>query len=206
MNVQQNRVLALSGIFQATELVARVAKQGQCSEPELTTTINSLFITDPDQTLDVYGSISQLKLGLTTLTQQFSQREARQPLDSIRYALSIMHLSAKLRKHPKMLDQISEGLARAQNAKTHFGLLHDNTFASLASTYQSTISTLGLQIQVSGEARFLQMEHNAAKIRALLLAAVRSAMLWHQLGGHRWHFIFKRQALVHDGKALLAQC
>lgn len=35
-----------------------------------------------------------------------------------------------------------------------------------------------------------------AEIRALLLAAVRSAVLWRQLGGSYWDFLFSRRAML----------
>ena len=37
---------------------------------------------------------------------------------------------------------------------------------------------------------------SVAEIRALLLAAVRSALLWRQLGGSQWQFLFARRAMV----------
>ncbi|MGH8570919.1 MAG: DUF489 family protein, partial [Gammaproteobacteria bacterium] len=34
------------------------------------------------------------------------------------------------------------------------------------------------------------------KIRAVLLAGVRAAMLWHQIGGRRWHLpVFRKRIL-----------
>ena len=44
--------------------------------------------------------------------------------------------------------------------------------------------------------RHLQQTDTAAKIRALLLAGIRSARLWRQLGGHRWQLIFSRRKLL----------
>jgi high frequency lysogenization protein len=35
-----------------------------------------------------------------------------------------------------------------------------------------------------------------SEIRALLLAAVRSALLWRQLGGSQWQFLLARRAMV----------
>lgn len=46
--------------------------------------------------------------------------------------------------------------------------------------------------------RFLQQPNNAAKIRALLLAGIRSARLWRQLGGHRWQLVFSRSKLLKE--------
>ncbi|WP_368666252.1 DUF489 family protein [Corallococcus sp. CA041A] len=43
-----------------------------------------------------------------------------------------------------------------------------------------------------------------AEIRALLLAAVRSAVLWRQLGGSYWDFLFSRKAMIEAVDRLLA--
>ncbi|MNJ04984.1 High frequency lysogenization protein HflD [compost metagenome] len=46
--------------------------------------------------------------------------------------------------------------------------------------------------------RFLQQASNASKIRALLLAGIRAARLWRQLGGHRWQLVFSRRKLLNE--------
>ena len=46
---------------------------------------------------------------------------------------------------------------------------------------------------MQGEPARLQDEDNAARIRALFLAGVRAAFLWHQLGGRRWRLLFQRK-------------
>jgi len=67
--------------------------------------------------------------------------------------------------------------------------------ANLAGLYQETLSTFKFRIQVGGDPRLLQNTENAAKIRALLLAGIRAAMLWRQVGGRRWHLLFFRSRL-----------
>jgi high frequency lysogenization protein len=67
--------------------------------------------------------------------------------------------------------------------------------ANIADLYEETVSTLVLRIQVRGEIRFLQNDINVNKVRALLLSGIRSSVLWHQLGGRRWHLLFLRRRL-----------
>jgi len=43
------------------------------------------------------------------------------------------------------------------------------------------------------------------KIRALLLAGIRSAMLWRQCGGSRWRFIFFRRKIQREAEFLLSE-
>jgi len=41
----------------------------------------------------------------------------------------------------------------------------------------------------------LKNEHVANRIRALLLAGIRSAVLWYQLGGRRWRLVIYRKRI-----------
>src|SRR5690606_41275217 len=59
-------------------------------------------------------------------------------------------------------------------------------------------SDLRQRIQVHGDMRHLQINANAARIRALLLAGIRSARLWRQLGGNRWQMLFARKKMLNE--------
>ena len=56
---------------------------------------------------------------------------------------------------------------------------------------------------VRGEPLHLQNPENVNRIRALLLAAIRSAMLWRQCGGRRLHILLGRKKLWRMADALL---
>ena len=84
-----------------------------------------------------------------------------------------------------------------------FSPLHDNVIANLADIYSNTVSQILPKIMVSGESNFLNNPANANKIRALLLAGVRSAVLWTQTGGGRWQVLFKRKQFVQAARELL---
>lgn len=188
--------MALAGVFQAAALVERLAKTGQLSEESLQPSIHSIFITSPDDVAHVYGNYDNLTLGRTLLHGVLSRDSQAIQGDVIRYALALIYLERKLNKTPPMLSLISERLKRAQSQVDHFGLLHDNVISSLASIYMDTISTFKTRIQVTGDPGYLQIPANANKIRAILLAGIRSAMLWRQLGGARWHLFFSRRPLL----------
>ena len=68
--------------------------------------------------------------------------------------------------------------------------------ASLGSLYADTISHLKPRVMVQGNPHYLGQAGVVAEIRALLLAAVRSAVLWRQLGGSYWDFLFGRKAMI----------
>jgi high frequency lysogenization protein len=76
--------------------------------------------------------------------------------------------------------------------------------ARLADTYSQTISTLSPRIMVSGENNQLKNPENANRVRALLLAGIRSAVLWRQCGGRQWHLLLQRRKLIESARQLMA--
>ncbi len=202
----QDQTLALAGIFQAATLVQQIAHSGRCADSSLETCIRSLFATDPASTLDVYGGdLKDLREGLSTLSGVLSKQTRQQDIEVLRYALNLINLEAKLRRDKDMLDVIGSRIDQARHTASHFGYTHPNLIANLGSVYTDTISTFRLRIQVSGQPSILQREENAAKVRALLLAGIRSAVLWHQTGGRRWQLIFNRRKVIGIASELAEQ-
>ena len=97
-----------------------------------------------------------------------------------------------------MLETIGKRLPQIQSQVEHFGPAHENVIAACGALYQDTLSTLRQRIQVHGDMRNLQQPNNASKFRALLLAGIRSARLWRQLGGHRWQLVISRRKLLEE--------
>ena len=192
-----NQTLALAGLFQAAHLVEQIARTGNVNEKDLKTCIESLFQTHPKSIEDVFGgSKENLKLGYKEVRflTDGKTRTGSSP-DVMRYALGILHIESKLRKNKKMMPKVSHGIEQAKRQLDHFHSSHENLITNLSGLYQETLSTLRFRIHVTGNAQHLQNTQNAHKIRALLLCAVRSAILWRQVGGRRWQLLFNRQKL-----------
>ena len=189
------QVIALGGVFQAAALVHQIAQTSRYDKPLLEASINSLFATNPETTLSVYGDISGIQLGLDTLKQILKKDNGQQNLEVIRYSLSLIHLESKLRKKPEMLTIIGKRIDQASDQAKHFSILHENVIHNLASLYMDTISTFNLRVQVTGKPDYLKISHNAALIRATLLTGIRAAILWRQTGGRRWNLLLKRKAI-----------
>ncbi|MBW4933511.1 high frequency lysogenization protein HflD [Marinobacter sp. F4206] len=201
-----DQTLALAGVFQAANLVQQIAHNGQCTEASLETCIRSLFATDPASTLDVYGGdLADIREGLVTLSSVLSEQSKQQDIEVLRYVLNLIHLESKLNRRPDMLDVIGSRIDQARHTASHFGYTHGNLISNLASIYADTISTFRLRIQVSGNPTVLQQEENAARVRALLLAGIRSAVLWRQTGGRRWQLIFARKKVIRHARELAEQ-
>ena len=163
-----------------------------------------MFATNPASTLDVYGGeLSDIREGLTVLSTVLAQHGQPQDVEILRYVFNLIQLEAKLKRSPDMLDVIGNRIEQARHTASHFGYSHSNLLGNLASIYADTISTFRLRIQVTGNPQILQRNENADKVRALLLAGIRSAVLWRQSGGHRWQLIFTRKKVISHARELL---
>ena len=78
----------------------------------------------------------------------------------------------------------------------------DQMVANLAAIYSDVISPLGTKIHVLGMQDYLVRPDIQQKIRATLLAGVRAGILWQQVGGTRWQFLFSRKKLLNQMKSL----
>ena len=198
----KEQAAALAGIFQAAALVERLARTGQLTDEDMTPSIHSVFVTKPDSVEDIYQGYESLTLGRQTLKNVLERQSDAIQGDTVRYALTLIHLERKLSRNGNRMQEISQRLSRAGDQVSHFGLLHENVIANLAGIYLDTISTFRTRVQVSGDLRHLQIKSNAEKIRALLLAGIRSAILWRQTGGSRWQLLFNRRKLLDGLKQL----
>lgn len=204
MTDQQQRLLALCGIFEAAALVDRLAKTGQISEAPLGCLLGSLLVRNPRDTLEVYGGDHyNLRDGARALAGALERNPQQLPRETLRYAVALIALERQLARRSDMLQVIGSRLQQIEQQVELFGITHDNVIAACAALYQDTLSTFRQRIQVHGEMRFLQDNRNAERIRALLLAGIRSAMLWRQLGGRRWQLLLGRKRMLDDLYPLL---
>ena len=193
MNNFESRTLALAGVFRAAALVNILANEGTLSETDLQVSIESIFETDPKDTVQVFGNINNLSLGFKTLLNQLGKDNSNRDIDIARYVVSMLFLERQLMKNPAMLETLSTGVELATRQSEHFSITHENVIANLADLYSRTISELGPRIMVNGEQSYLETTAISNKIRTILLGGIRSAVLWYQLGGRRWHIIFNRR-------------
>ncbi|BCG62653.1 MAG: high frequency lysogenization protein [Methyloprofundus sp.] len=198
------QTIALAGISQATYLVHQLATTGKADRDALQASIGSLLVLDVDNPVDIYGGLSGVKLGLQQLLQQFSSNSIHNS-EQARYAASLVFLEQKFSEEHAMQKTVHNKIKMAQSQAQHFDVLHENVIANLADIYHSTISTIPPRIMVNGDQTYLSSTENINKIRALLLAGIRSAMLWKQCGGSRWRFLFFRRKMQTEIEFLLAE-
>lgn len=198
------QVIALAGVYQACREVKNVAWKGRCETAVLDTAVGSVFKIDADSAADVYEGRHNVDGGLKLLTEEFDPGASRADTELTRYVLSLFAIEKKLSKHPELLTLIREAIDKAGTQLEHYGTDHPNTWAALADIYQRSVSALTPRIMVHGEQVHLSNETNAAKIRTLLLAALRSVVLWRQCGGSRLAFLLYRRQYFNEAKNLLA--
>lgn len=199
----EDQVLALAAVFQSVAIVDQIAKQGTVPEAAYECSIQSLLKNDVQQVSEVYGDRTGVQLGLRMLCSILEKKQDRRQMDPVRYALTLLFLEGKLRKRKDLMDILKQRLAQIEKQVLHFSPVHPNIIKAFASLYSDTLSTLPQRIQVSGEPRYLQVEDNADRIRAVLLAGIRSAVLWRQTGGRRWKLIFYRKQTLEAARHLL---
>jgi high frequency lysogenization protein len=198
----RDRVLALAGVFQAAGLVTELARHGQCDQEALNASLDSLFVFDPDTVEAVFGGPAGVRHGLRILLAQLDQPQ-RRDLEQARYAIALIHHADKLRRDPKRLAGLGEELEQLEEKRSLYQLADYSRSAQIARIYQAHISPVQPQILVRGEPLYLQNPQIAERIRALLLAGIRAAILWRQCGGSRWRLLLGRTRLSRIARELL---
>jgi len=197
------RNIALAVVAQCAQLVHSLATTGLADTRLINACIAPLLVLAPDSVDDVYPDVALFNTGLKALQHSLSNDGVKEFAEPIKYVLGMTVLQHQLMSVPAMQTLIRQRLQIrhslladpqiAGSSDAGDGAQEEYDFAVLAALYQDTISRLSMRIHVKGVPEHLRKQDVADKIRALLLAGIRSALLWHQLGGRRWHlFIYKR--------------
>ena len=204
----KDQTITLAAICQVAQLVQQVSRNGQIDDHELAILLNSITATSPDNTLAVYGNdLTNVKQGLEVLIHHLgestSNKDKAKDPELTRYIISLINLERKLAKQPKQLSKLGSRIDKSKRQLEHYAITSETLVASFASIYSDIISPLGNRIQVTGEPSILKQPVNQYKIRALLLAGIRAAVLWRQVGGKRRNILFSRSKIVTTAKQLL---
>jgi high frequency lysogenization protein len=199
-----DRLTALAGLYQAVNCVMRIARSGTADTEVMEPCIYSLFQVDADDVAAVYGPPGAVANGARQIIAQLTGTPDRN-LELTRYVVLVMKLERTLSARREQLARIGQGIDAAKGKLEHFALLHPNMLAHLAGIYSDIISPLQPRIIVRGDPVHLQNPDNQNRVRALLLAGIRSAMLWRQVGGTRWQILFKARDILADARRYLDQ-
>lgn len=197
--------LALAGICQASLMVQKLAHEGTFNEQDGKTMVDSLTNMNPSTTLDVFGNDeANLKTGLTALLGMLTGGNSGISAEMTRYMLSIMALERRLSKDDNAMNQLGQRIEQFERQASYFEPMSEGVFNALAGIYVDVVSPAGPRIQVTGSPDILKNTVVQAKVRATLLAGIRCAVLWQQVGGSRLQLMFSRNRLSNQAKQILS--
>lgn len=200
------QTITFAAICQIASAVQNISRTGEYDENKLTLLLKGITVTSPENTLEVYGNdVANIKDGLTVVINHLGDENKQKDPELTRYIVSLLNLERKLNKSSKQLNELGSRIEQAKRQHDHYEITSDTMLNSFASIYSDLISPLGARIQVAGEPSILKQQSNQHKIRALLLAGMRSAVLWRQVGGKRRNILFARSKILACAKNLLNQ-
>ncbi|HJU25223.1 MAG TPA: high frequency lysogenization protein HflD [Rhodanobacteraceae bacterium] len=202
--MNEARVIALGAAFQAILLVRSLASDGDCDSDAFETCMASVFKLESGSAAEIYGGVPRVRQGLRTLVGQIDG-ERRDP-GLLRIVFSILRLERSLHRRPDVVQSLQQGLQGMQRQLQHFGPAHPNVVARAADLYVENISALRPRVMVVGNPLYLHQPAQVQRIRALLLAALRAAVLWRQLGGRRWHLLLRPRREAMLARGMLTRC
>ncbi len=201
----RDATIAFAGMLQVGELVRQTATSGNCSQQAARASLDSIFNLQPSSTEAVYGGLEGVRLGLRVMVELFGPRNSQDSLISLNYALGLGKLARAVQRDRTRQDALGREISLVESAwRDTEEPLDDCVVSQLADVYERHISSLPFRLTVSGKPEYLRQTEKVAFVRALLLAGVRSAFLWQQVGGRQWRLLFQRRRMLHQAEQLLA--
>ena len=191
--MMDDRVLALAGLAQALRQVRRIAETGQADAAVLATSLDSVFRIDAATPEDVYGGAREVRPGLLLLRDYLSNQGSDTQLPKL--ALAVTQLERRFSADDAVGEAVHEGILAIKPRAGQLGSSHPEVLSALGSLYAETVSHLRPKVMVQGNPHYLGQADIVAEIRAILLAALRSAVLWRQMGGSAWDIFLRRRAM-----------
>ena len=199
-NYAEQRILALAGIWQCAALAQELACRGHAQPEPLRCALSSILILDQTDVDIALGGVDGVYTGLPDLGRQPSDPAA---IERLRYTIALIALQKQLRRDDGVASELRSLLVKLQDDPISEDPVSPDTVSAFAEIYTATASTLSPRIMVRGDQRHLKNEDIVATVRAVLLAGVRSAYLFHEHGGRKWHLFFGRKKLAATASALM---
>ncbi len=193
LSKREYQTLAIASVLQCAKLIDKIARTGELDRQEVSRLQEPLFALNPRHNSDVFPSPSQYLPGLTLIEALAVSGSLRSLQLPVQYSVGMLRLADAVLASPELATSIRDGIKQ---------VVRDNETScsqqteDLALIYKDTLSKLPRPIQIQGKAAALQDLDNAAAIRSLLLAGVRSGVFWRQLGGRRWQLLLARKKLA----------
>ena len=201
----EGRVLALAGLLQALAEVRRIADTGQAGTDAVKTALDSVFRIDAATPAEVFGGTAAVRPGLRLLQgwlrNEDHDGQSRDPMLP-KLALAVLQLERRF-VADEVAGRVHAGIVALQARADELGSTHPDVLADLGRLYADTVSHLRPRVMVQGNPHYLGQAAVVAEIRAVLLAALRSAVLWRQMGGSLWDLALRRRDMAATVEELL---
>jgi len=197
MNLIEERTLALAGVFQACKQVQNLARNGRVDAFDVDPSMQSILVLDAINSQAIYGGVKGVNTGLRLIKEGILNSPQLADVEVSRYVMSVLELQRQLYRDDQKFSQFAQAVERLSAVQ------EDQYIGACSDLYQQFISDMRPQIIVQGEQDFLQQVEIPPKIRGLLLAALRSAVLWQQKGGNRFKVMWERTRMQNAAKEFL---
>lgn len=200
------RVIALAALCQALKLVQQLATVGQTEQHPESVLLDSLFRFDADDAGTIYGGAETVGRGLDRGLRELLALLGHGPRDPAvaRMGQTLIGLERAFVRNAAAGERVQQGLRDIERQRQHLGDLHPTVINRLGDLYAEQVSPLGQRVLVQGNPVYLGQPAIVAEVRALLLAGLRAAVLWRQVGGSRLDFLLRRQPMIDEAQRLLS--
>ena len=210
----RHRAISLAGLWQALVLIQQVASIRGLSSGSthyMHTSLNSVTVLSPKTIDEVYGGISGIELGLEKF-EYFDQSIFTMRGELVGYFVDVLKVAGHLsqHQHKDMRDDMRKSLKQVRKQYTIKSSKTCDTgnvefYKEVNDLYLNTISRLPHRISLFGHTDRLSVPAVTHKLRSLLMAAVRSAMLWRQFDGSIHGLLWEKKQIVEQAQHLLGQ-
>jgi len=199
-SLDEQRVLALAGVCQCALLAQEFARRGRAQQEPLRCALDSILSLNQIDTEAALGGVHGVYAGLPDLARKNPDPSA---VERLRYANAMIDIQKRLRRDTTAASRLRSELEEIRDAKTIEDPVSPEGIAAFAGIYSKTVSLLTPKIIIRGSEQHLRDETIVLKVRAVLLAGVRAAYLFHEVGGRKWQILLGRKKLANSARRLL---
>jgi len=124
-------------------------------------------------------------------------------VERLRYTVALIDIQKRLRRNHPVASCLRAELVHLQDESLARDPVSPEAVAAFARVYTTTVSTLTPKIMIRGNQQHLRDDDIVLKVRAVLLAGVRAAYLFHEHGGRKWQLFIGRRTLAEAANRLL---
>lgn len=191
------QIFGLVGAAQASETLKDFLNtKGFLEQNQFNAMVRSILVTQSDSLEDIYGKdLSLWRRGKFSLTGYLAQVNSLNS-EEFYYFMSILKLAKKMLNNKNNMRNISDIVSTLQwdihNRNTDF----EGVLETLNTCYKDYISSLKFRIKVQIQRDMNFDVKQEARMRTILFAGLRSAVLWRQGGGTLPSLLFQREKIL----------